>query len=73
MRICLDTNAYSDLRRGDTRILDILDRADEVLVPAAVVGELQFGFLRGGKCEENERMLSQFLAMPSVAFQPVTR
>ena len=73
MRICLDTNAYSDLRRGDTRILDILDHADEILVPAAVVGELQLGFLRGSKCAENERMLSQFLAMPSVCFQPATR
>ena len=47
MKVCLDTNAYSDLRRGDTRIGDILDRAEEVLVPAAVVGELQLGFLRG--------------------------
>jgi len=73
MRICLDTNAYSDLRRGDVRIKDTLERADEVLVPAAVVGELQLGFLRGSKCAENERMLSQFLAMPCVKFQPATQ
>ena len=73
MKVCLDTNAYSDLRRGDTRIRDILDRAEEVLVPAAVVGELQLGFLRGSKCAENESMLNQFLSMPCVTFQPVTR
>jgi len=73
MRVCLDTNAYSDLRRGDSRIKDVLDRADEVIVPAAVVGELQLGFLRGSKCAENERMLSDFLAVPCVKFQPATR
>jgi len=50
MKVCLDTNAYSDLRRGDTHVREILERADEVLVPAIVVGELKLGFLRGSRC-----------------------
>ena len=72
MKICLDTNAYSDLRRGDARIREVLERADEILVPAVVVGELKLGFLRGAKCSENERMLDDFLSMDGVAIQPVT-
>ena len=72
MKVCLDTNAYSDLRRGDTHVREILERADEVLVPAIVVGELKLGFLRGSRCSENERTLDEFLATFGVFVQPVT-
>ena len=72
MRICIDTNAYSDLHRGDAHIREILERADEILVPAIVIGELKHGFLRGGRYEENERMLDDFLAVEGVSVQLVT-
>ena len=61
MKVCLDTNAYSSLRRGNERLLALLNECDEILVPAAVFAELEYGFLRGGKTSENETLLASFL------------
>ena len=41
MKVCLDTNAYSNLRRGNKRLLALLNECDEILVPAAVLAELE--------------------------------
>ena len=73
MKVCLDTNAYSSLRRGNERLLALLNGCDEILVPAAVFAELQYGFLRGGKTSENESLLASFLDEEPVSFQPVTK
>lgn len=72
MKVCLDTNAYSTLRRGNERILALLNECDEILVPAATYAELMYGFLRGGRLEENESLLNAFLDEECVSFQPVT-
>lgn len=72
MKVCLDTNAYSNLRRGNKRLLALLNGCDEILVPAAVVAELEYGFLRGGKTAANESLLASFLDEEPVSFQPVT-
>ena len=40
MRVCLDTNAYSRLMGGHLPLTQLLESADEVLVPATVLGEL---------------------------------
>jgi tRNA(fMet)-specific endonuclease VapC len=60
MRIALDTNRYSDLARGAIDIREIVERATEVFLPFAVVGELRGGFLRGGSMQDNERQLQDF-------------
>ena len=73
MKVCLDTNAYSDLRRGNERLLSLLNGCDEILVPAAVYAELMYGFLRGSKFSENESLLNEFLLENGVTFQPVTQ
>lgn len=73
MKICLDTNAYSRLMRGDETICHLLERADEIIVPAIVVGELTFGFLKGSRPTENEISLNRFLEEDGVFCQPVTR
>ena len=73
MRVCLDTNAYSNLRRGNRRILALLNDCEEILVPAAVFAELEYGFLHGGKTAENESLLASFLAEENVSFQPATQ
>ena len=46
-RIVLDTNAYSELSRGNTEILDVLSQAERTYIPVTVLGELFAGF-RGG-------------------------
>ena len=73
MRVCLDTNAYSHLRRGNTKILDLLNACDEILIPAATYAELTYGFLRGNRFAENTSLLNDFLDEECVSLQPVTQ
>ena len=73
MRVCLDTNAYSHLRKGNPALQKLLDECDEILVPAAVYAELMYGFLRGSRFGENEALLHEFLCEEGISFQPVTQ
>ena len=72
MRLCLDTNAYSALGSGNVAITQLLEMAEEIIVPSMVVGELMFGFLKGSRFNQNEANLKRFLAQDGVLFQPVT-
>ena len=65
-KILLDTNAYSNLLRGDANILDQLGEADLVYVSIFVLGELYAGFKGGNKEVVNKRQLEQFLSKPGV-------
>ena len=65
-RYCLDTSAYSHFKRGDERVVDILETADWIGVPTIVLGELWMGFLAGGRRERNISELREFLANPVV-------
>ena len=65
-RYCLDTSAYSNFQRGDERVVEILDRAEWVGVPAIMLGELRTGFLLGNQRARNEDDLSDFLSNPVV-------
>ena len=71
MKIALDTNAYSALMRGHRDVGAVIRRAESVLVPAIVAGELLYGFQLGSRFEENAARLEAFLATPSVALLPV--
>jgi tRNA(fMet)-specific endonuclease VapC len=70
-RYCLDTSAYSHLKRGDVRVADLLDRAEWVGVPCIVLGELHSGFRKGSRQKQNEAELEEFLADPLVEQLPV--
>lgn len=72
MRVCLDTNAYSLLVRGHQPLRQLLEEVDEILVPATVVGELMFGFLKGGRLSKNESALRQFLDQDGVSVLTTT-
>ena len=73
MRICLDTNAYSAIGRGNVAVASLVEEADEVLLPATVFGELMFGFLHGTRFAENQTSLKRFLEEDGVSLQPVNR
>lgn len=73
MKLCLDTNAYSALGRGDEAVRELVEEADEVLLPATVFGELTFGFLKGTRFAQNEKALARFLDEDGVSLLPVTR
>ena len=61
-RLCLDTSAYSNFKRGDERSKQLVDGAEWIGLPAIVVGELWTGFVLGRRREENARELEEFMA-----------
>ena len=70
--VCIDTSAYSRLMRGEDALRNRLEMADEVLVPATVLGELHAGFCMGTRREENVASLGDFLAQPGIRVVAVT-
>ena len=72
MRLALDTNAYSALMRGHRDVASIVRRAEAILLPAIVVGELLYGFRCGSRFEENAARLEAFLETRPVELLPVT-
>ena len=73
MKVCIDTNAYSDFMRGDAHVAEILETADEIYVPSVVIGELTYGFLLGKKLDENESVLNDFLTQDGVKVLQITK
>ena len=71
-RLVLDTSAYSHFRRGHVEVLDLLARAERVLVPTTVLGELEAAFEMGTRARENRRSLEDFLEEPFVDLLPVS-
>jgi tRNA(fMet)-specific endonuclease VapC len=66
MRVALDTHRYVDLCKGVDETTEILEQADEILMPFAVLGELRAGFVHGRREAENERVLRRFLLKDGV-------
>ena len=67
MRILLDSNAYSHLKREHHRIVEIVRGSEEILLPLVVIGELLYGFRNGSRPERNTRELHAFLDNPRVS------
>ncbi len=66
MNILLDTNRLTDVLRGDSDTIDILERANAILLPFIALAELKAGFVLGKRRRENEIAVSRFLAKPGV-------
>ena len=71
-RILLDTNAYTALMAGNSRVADLLAQSEAVLLSPVVLGELYDGFLGGSRNLENRRVLNQFRAKPRTVCVPIT-
>jgi predicted nucleic acid-binding protein len=71
-RVLLDTNAYSALMAGDSRIADELAKNEAILLSPIVIGELLDGFLGGSRNEENRAILDRFREKPRTVCVPVT-
>ena len=65
-RLCLDTSAYSNFKRGHGRVTEPIDSAEWIGLPAIVVGELWTGFVLGRRREENSLELEELMANPVV-------
>jgi tRNA(fMet)-specific endonuclease VapC len=67
VRIALDASRYVDFAKGVGEAVERLRRAERILLPLVVLGELRAGFLAGSRSAENERNLTRFLATPRVS------
>lgn len=65
-RYCLDTSAYSFFNRGDQAVVEIIDSADWLGLPAVTLGELETGFLLGSRRRKNKDILREFMDNPVV-------
>jgi tRNA(fMet)-specific endonuclease VapC len=72
IRLCLDTSAYSRLMRGRPKLQERLEAADEILLPATMLGEVYAGFHGGNRLEENLSLLATFRRQPGVAIVDTT-
>lgn len=66
MTFSLDTSAFSDFNRGDSRLKKWFHTDNNILISQIVIGELRAGFAAGNRPEANERLLQEFLDSPSV-------
>ena len=50
MKLVLDTNIYSDYAEGVFETVDFMaTHGEHLYIPSVVLGELQFGFMKGKK------------------------
>jgi tRNA(fMet)-specific endonuclease VapC len=71
VKLLLDTSAYSGFRRGVLSVVEKISGCDSVLISPVMLGELLYGFRKGGKFEQNMRMLRRFLDHEAVEIVPV--
>jgi tRNA(fMet)-specific endonuclease VapC len=67
MKIAIDSNRYTDLCRGDERVIEVLQNCHHIYMPLIVVAEQRAGFAHGGHREKNERPLTKFLNSEGVS------
>ena len=72
MKILLDTNAYSHLKRGHRRVAALVRRSEEIFLSAIIIGELLYGFRQGSRIDQNIEELKAFLNNPYVTFVPIS-
>jgi tRNA(fMet)-specific endonuclease VapC len=73
MKICLDTNAYTEFKKGSSALTNLIETADEIFIPIAVLGELFAGFYLGSKTQHNVAELNEFLDLPGITIVEANR
>ena len=62
MKLVLDTNIYSDYAEGLPETVDFMAiHGERLYLPSVVIGELNFGFMKGSQQQFNERKLKEFI------------
>ncbi len=63
MKLVLDTNIYSDYAEGLPQTVDFMaTHGEHIYLPSVVLGELNFGFMKGSRKQFNESKLQQFIS-----------
>jgi len=68
MKAVLDTNIYVDFAMGRPDVVDLLAiQSTEILLPAIVMGELFYGFMKGSRTRYNEEKFHRFVTTLEVS------
>ena len=59
--MALDTNAVIAYREGISEVCTRIDKADIILLPVTVIGELLYGALTSTKTKNNEKFVHKFV------------
>lgn len=70
--ILFDTNVYASFKRGETEILEIVQRAESICMSPIVIGELIAGFEEGSNSKQNKIEFQKFLESPRIMIYPIT-
>jgi predicted nucleic acid-binding protein len=63
LKLVLDTNIYCDYAEGLADVVEVMVQYGEFLfIPSIVLGELNYGFMKGKKQQLNERKLRQLIS-----------
>jgi len=63
LKLVLDTNIYSDYAEGLSQTVDFMaTHGKHIYLPSVVLGELNFGFMKGSRRQFNERKLQEFIS-----------
>jgi tRNA(fMet)-specific endonuclease VapC len=64
MKLVVDTNIYCDFAEGVSQTVDIIASVGQQLyIPAIVIGELSYGFLKGSRRIANEQKLDEVIQL----------
>jgi tRNA(fMet)-specific endonuclease VapC len=73
MKLVMDTNIYCDYAEGVPETVEaIAAHGEQIYIPAIVVGELVFGFLKGAQQQLNDRKLRQVISRLKIEIVDVT-
>jgi len=63
LKLVLDTNIYSDYAEGLSQTVDFMaTHGNHIYLPSVVLGELNFGFMKGSRRQFNEKKLQEFIS-----------
>ena len=62
MKLILDAHIYCDYAEGLPHVVDFLaTHGEDIFLPSIVLGELTYGFMKGGRLQFNERKLREII------------
>lgn len=70
--IMLDTSAYSAFKRGEKQAIELVQNAEQIVLPVVVLAELLAGFEVGSRREQNRSELEAFCRGERVQIAPHT-
>ena len=71
-KLVMDSNALIALFDGDRAIAEMMSRAERILIPAVVLGEVRLGFNGTKRSRQAEAALESLLDRPNVEVLPVS-